>query len=126
MEWRERVDRFHFNDHTILNNQIDAITGIESDVLVNNGHRLLFDETQAPKPKLDSKTREIHRLQKPRTKDAMDLDGSAQDRAGELIELRIVDKHAEESANGAPVTEASAILKSSARPADWSADSAGW
>jgi hypothetical protein len=87
MDARQRIDGLDFDDYEILDDQVDAISRVELDAVIDDGQRHLPSARQATRMKLMGQTMFIGRFQQPRTKRPMNLQPGVNNGPGEAVQI---------------------------------------
>ena len=83
MHAKQSVDGLHFYNNTVFDNQVDPVTHIQRDSLVDDRNRLLCSPAKPSRRELVLKAGGVHGFEEPWTKSTMGLDSAAEDFFGE-------------------------------------------
>jgi hypothetical protein len=82
MNWQQLFDRFHFDDHGVVDDQVHAIADIDSDPVVMNRERFLGLEYHASRGEFLDKASLVGTFEKAGTQPAVDSVRGSQNAVG--------------------------------------------
>jgi len=101
VHWKHRRDRFHFDDHAILDYQVDPVSRVESRAFVDDRNREFTYVAQFAIVEFGLEALGVGRFQKTWAQDSVHFDCGANDLASCEVDSGF-DEHAVERANVAP------------------------
>lgn len=85
MNGKQFINRFQFNNHYPLNQEVNQITTFKLNPLVNQGNRMLANERNTTQRQFPGETEFIGIFEEPRPQSPMNLDSRPDYRLGNLI-----------------------------------------
>ena len=87
MNWKELLDRFQFDDHAILDDNIEPVSTIQAQALVSHGQINLPRKRQSADVQFMAEALLVRRLQKTRPEFSVHINGGTNDCLSEFLLL---------------------------------------
>src|SRR5271170_775900 len=92
MNWMDRLDAFHFDDHQILDNEVYSVSQFDFFTVENHRQTDLAGDCKSAFSKLMGKTSLVGALQQSWTKDGVDVHGGRHHCSRELVNANLLER----------------------------------
>jgi hypothetical protein len=109
----KRLNGLELHDHSIIDDQICAVSNVDAELIVVQRNRMLFDDLKATFPQLESETSVVGTLEQAGAEASVDFQGGLDDLTRlcvQLLATEMMTVHGEDSVPGVTPTSTESLF----------------